>query len=32
MSDNSRYINGPYTNLRQTENFIATPTVEIVKL
>ena len=22
MSDNSRYINGPYTCLRQTKNFI----------
>ena len=26
MSDNSRYINGPYTCLRQTKNFI-TPLV-----
>ena len=29
MSYNSRYINGPYA---KPKNFIATPTVEIVKL
>ena len=32
MSDNSRFINGPYTCLRQKKNFITTSRVEIVKL